>query len=575
MMRRGSAALLMVFSLVICYAQRIDFQQLKKEVAEAESDREKALALISLGNAYPPAYADSVFILADSIDVLQDTDNSLFVKNSATYLRSLAYYRAGKFSEAEKGFLSVVTYFREEEPPFFRSSLNFLGIIKIRTQQPDSAISIFQHLLETLDSTNTRRLAGTLGNLGRAYRAIGDYNRAIEYFEYCVSADSSNTFSILNSYLNIASIFGEMELYHKGIETLKKADISSIPDQPISVAYFNNLGTLFYQDQQPDSAILYLEKGLELAKKLKQYQLTIRNRLALVEIYLNHKEYIKAEKMLLEAKEASKRYPVPLLLIDLNRHFAEYHVATGSMDSALIYAEKVLNLAGRDAFSYNKKNTYELMARAHENLGNESKSAEYYKLYSQYKDSVQTSQKVKFSENAKAKYLLNEKEKELLAKESESTLLKSWQRTFMIIIGLLAALILVLYLLLRKSKSELSEETSRSKGLSREVEKNKREIIELKSKALLPVKEIISIKSDGHYLEFHLSSKDRPEIDRSRIKEILELLPSTFVQIHRSYVVNIVHIKVKYSDRVLLKDGKELPVSRTFKKALEKALQAN
>ncbi len=97
--------------------------------------------------------------------------------------------------------------------------------------------------------------------------------------------------------------------------------------------------------------------------------------------------------------------------------------------------------------------------------------------------------------------------------------------------------------------------------------------IHLASSAVLSTNKIIFIKSDGHYLEFFLEDKERPEIDRNKIKEILDLLPFNFVRIHKSYIVNTDFIKSKHATKVVLVNNIELPVSRTFRIDLEDSLK--
>lgn len=87
----------------------------------------------------------------------------------------------------------------------------------------------------------------------------------------------------------------------------------------------------------------------------------------------------------------------------------------------------------------------------------------------------------------------------------------------------------------------------------------------LKSKAVLTLDQIIYIKSDGHYLEYKLDDQVYPEIDRNKIKELLLELPENFIQTHRSYIVNAEYIKMKYSNKIILTNGEEIPLSRTYK----------
>lgn len=78
------------------------------------------------------------------------------------------------------------------------------------------------------------------------------------------------------------------------------------------------------------------------------------------------------------------------------------------------------------------------------------------------------------------------------------------------------------------------------------------------------------IKSDGHYLRFCLQNQIQPVLVRMSTKEIIAVLPLLkFVQIHRSYIVNIDFVKIKYATKLVLKDNVELPVSRSFKNEVQ------
>lgn len=88
----------------------------------------------------------------------------------------------------------------------------------------------------------------------------------------------------------------------------------------------------------------------------------------------------------------------------------------------------------------------------------------------------------------------------------------------------------------------------------------------LRSKAVLKLEDIMYVASDGPYLEYYLAIKQKPELDRHTIKWVLTQLPtSQFVQIHRSYIVNVNYIKILKANEVILENGTILRISRTFK----------
>ena len=109
-----------------------------------------------------------------------------------------------------------------------------------------------------------------------------------------------------------------------------------------------------------------------------------------------------------------------------------------------------------------------------------------------------------------------------------------------------------------------------SYNLERKLNTKSNPTILLKSKAVLKIEDIQYIASDGPYLEFFMTTKTMPEIDRQTLKWALNNLPSdSFIQIHRSYIVNLKQVKVLKASELLLFDNTTLKVSRSFKKNIE------
>ncbi len=78
----------------------------------------------------------------------------------------------------------------------------------------------------------------------------------------------------------------------------------------------------------------------------------------------------------------------------------------------------------------------------------------------------------------------------------------------------------------------------------------------------LPMDEINYIESEGNYLFFHTDKKTYKS--RSTVKQVLEKLPeSTFVQVHRAYVINKTKVE-KFSPKSIMIRNKEIPVSKNY-----------
>lgn len=143
-------------------------------------------------------------------------------------------------------------------------------------------------------------------------------------------------------------------------------------------------------------------------------------------------------------------------------------------------------------------------------------------------------------------------------------------------VGVLSYAMVILLLDVVKEKNTLFISNQRLQGLVMELQEKDNEVekayVILKSKAVVDPHRIRYIQSDDHYLEFHLNDKKHPEVDRNKLSAILEVLPPQFVQIHRSTIVNLEYVKTIYGSYLLLNNGEELKLSRTYKPQLEERL---
>lgn len=82
--------------------------------------------------------------------------------------------------------------------------------------------------------------------------------------------------------------------------------------------------------------------------------------------------------------------------------------------------------------------------------------------------------------------------------------------------------------------------------------------------------ELRYIKSDGNYVEIFCENKKL--ITRSTLKDFMQKLPpNRFVQVHKSYAVNVEHIDaIEYSSIMVGKE--QIPISRSFTNDLKKIL---
>lgn len=73
------------------------------------------------------------------------------------------------------------------------------------------------------------------------------------------------------------------------------------------------------------------------------------------------------------------------------------------------------------------------------------------------------------------------------------------------------------------------------------------------------------IKGYGEYLQLFLTTRERPVLTLSSFAAIREILPDSFIQTHRSYLVNINHISQVERSRLVMDCNTVIPISDSQK----------
>ncbi|MFY0673544.1 MAG: LytTR family transcriptional regulator DNA-binding domain-containing protein [Bacteroidia bacterium] len=97
--------------------------------------------------------------------------------------------------------------------------------------------------------------------------------------------------------------------------------------------------------------------------------------------------------------------------------------------------------------------------------------------------------------------------------------------------------------------------------------------IKISTGQLISVSDVLYATSEGHYNAIFTIDNKEPVVFRGTFKELHEQLPkSEFLRVHRSYIVRLEMISQVFSNSIQLSNGKEIPVSRTYKPQLNQAL---
>ena len=89
----------------------------------------------------------------------------------------------------------------------------------------------------------------------------------------------------------------------------------------------------------------------------------------------------------------------------------------------------------------------------------------------------------------------------------------------------------------------------------------------------IPYEDIRFVESMSEYIKIHLLSQPTPLVVLYSLRRIAEQLPSQrFLRIHRSYLINLSHLKETGRGTVVLDDASVLPVGDLYRPALKEYL---
>lgn len=118
------------------------------------------------------------------------------------------------------------------------------------------------------------------------------------------------------------------------------------------------------------------------------------------------------------------------------------------------------------------------------------------------------------------------------------------------------------------------------------------ELFSLRKKEASPVSESLFVKVDyryvrvllsdirfikgyGEYLQIFIEGRANPLVTLSSFAAIKESLSDNFLQIHRSYIVNMDHVQLIERNRIVMDEENRIPVGESYKQAFQQYLVAH
>lgn len=138
--------------------------------------------------------------------------------------------------------------------PEYDTLLDMLAVYYQMSGMFDSSILYFQKALKHAKSNEMR--VGIINNLGGTYIYQKKIDKAISLYERYLKRDPKNKLMLIN----LATAYDEKKEHKKAIGILKTA----LKIDPGFFQTYNNLGLIYTSVDQYDSALAYLDKGIDM-----------------------------------------------------------------------------------------------------------------------------------------------------------------------------------------------------------------------------------------------------------------------------------------------------------------------
>ena len=446
-------------------------------------------------------------------------------------------------------------------------------LLKYSKINSDSALANYHQIYTDAATTNLHDVqAQVLDFMATAYRSNGQMDKAFEFNQKEIKAAKLSTDSLLIG----RSLITELDIVYNSFPwPLPKSDFDELVIKGNYVIDFgqrHQLRTIllfgklylskFYIEQEEFSSatevLMTISDDEALPITFSKYE----HLCEIAKQTQNQEEYRKYSLAFKERAYQTKRSFVEL---NANNYLLDYALLTNNQDSAHYYMQQLEgNLAVVDTTKYLDflDVTYSTLAKYFKN-NDTNKQLKYLSYSAQINKIIVERQRKAYGAILRYKDEVKDLE---TANTNLSVSNSNFKRNLLISIGFLCLLLAVVFVLIRKYKKTRAREDIVSKEKERLEEIVVKNYLETNNKQRIYLDELIYIKADKNYVEFHTESKRI--VDRNKLSAVLDQLPPNFIQVHRSFVINKNFIKSATGNQILLKPQFEIPLSRTFKNKL-------
>jgi len=265
-------------------------------------------------------------------------------------------------------------------------------------------------------------VAESYNNLGNVASLRSDYAECLKYYLEALKiyTQTKNKERIPGVQCNIGIVYTDLNDFPRALDYLQQA-LNSNPGKYIEGNIYTSLGILYASHEMYDKAEENFLTALKLHEKFNNKSNIARALSNVGEFYSNTGKYEKALKYFFRCLKLSEEIGDTYNVCRIIMNISKIHLERKDFKTALEYEEKGLSLATELGIKDWIGECYNAFSEIYQGLGNYEKSLEYYKLYTDVKDSLFSKEKTQSIAEMQTRYETEKKEKEiqLLTKDKE------------------------------------------------------------------------------------------------------------------------------------------------------------
>lgn len=449
-------------------------------------------------------------------------------------ITGLVFWRQGRYDEALEYYFRALEIAKKLGDVNGESAtLNNIGLIFVEKGDSPKAFDYFtraKNMGQELGDTHKMTIA--MNNIAGIYSSQSSYSEALEeQLEVLrVREEFNDEPGVAEISLNIGITYIHIGEYDKAHEYLTRAlnFFEPLGDTRAIAQALNAMGLAYFKQQQYDAAAVHYDKALYYAQQTDDEVMEANVLISITELQLVRAMPKQAQESLNKAITLVKQIGIKSLEVKTHFHQAEIYLQQNRLDKSLQHIKVAIGLAQKAKEKAQESDSYELLARIHEERAEYQLALDAYRKHKALNDEIfsQTNsdklaqlQSLYEAEKRTKRIELLERDKELQAAKIQQQRFERNVWIFSLTLLLFIALLLYGRYSQRKVNHALSRALDTQTGLMQAVAHEFRAPL---ARVQLGV-DMLEELEDGDKKVFQNINRGLGELD-SLLKEILALL---------------------------------------------------